>query len=175
MKPPSPNPSKLFFFLSLSLLLHAVFFCLVLLPRFSHPSNLAGNGYGIGIDVIGSDAHHRGPSRPPSQRATGIGSSLKATGTGLGDGGTDPVLTQIRILIEQAKRYPLLAQRSSLQGKALVHFQIDDSGQARDISLVTSSSSKILDDEALATIRRAAPYPPYKDPLSVWIRFEINN
>lgn len=170
MKQPSPKQFKFFFFLSLSFLLHAVFFCLVLFPRFSRPTNLAGSGYGIGIDVIGS-ARREGPSTSHRKKGTGVGS---LTGTGLGDGGNDPVLTQIRILIEQAKRYPILAQRSSLQGKSLVRFQINASGQPEEIRLITSSSSKILDEEALETIRRAAPYPPYKDPLSVWIRFEIN-
>lgn len=94
--------------------------------------------------------------------------------SGSGLEGNDPLLGQIRARIERAKHYPELAQKSGIQGKALVHFQINDRGLAQDIILKVSSGSQILDQESLETIRRAGPYPEYPGSLEVWIHFSKN-
>jgi protein TonB len=62
--------------------------------------------------------------------------------------------------IEKTRRYPAFAQRRGIQGMAEIEFLILFNGRARDIRLVRSSGSKILDREAVRTIRRAAPFPP---------------
>ncbi|GEM_PF-3533715 len=121
----------------------------------------------------------------PAKGSTTTGSDDKAesgshgasSGIGTGSGtesGRDPLLAAIRIKIEHAKHYPELAQKSGIQGRALVHFQINDRGLPQDIILKNSSGSQILDQESLKTIQRAAPYPLYKNPLEVWIHFSQN-
>ena len=83
-------------------------------------------------------------------------------------------MAEISKKIERSKRYPLLARKSGIEGRSLVRFQIGDAGQAEGIGIKDSSGSLLLDGEAVETIRRAAPFPPYKDPLEIWIRFDLN-
>lgn len=120
-----------------------------------------GRPDGDGI-AVGSSA----PAGP------GQGSGPAGPGSGSG-GGTNAVLAQIRAKIERAKRYPMAARRMNMQGVAQVHFAINPEGQPSGLALKTSSGYPLLDDEALATIRRAAPFPSYSEPLEIGIRFEI--
>lgn len=113
-------------------------------------------------------------SGSPSVAMTGPGAGPGDPGPGSGpSGGTNAVLAEIRARIERAKRYPLLLRKSGVQGVALVGFRIDAQGQPEAVSLKSSSGSPALDEEALATVRRAAPYPVYEDPLTLGIRFEL--
>lgn len=113
-------------------------------------------------------------SGSPSVAMTGPGAGPGGPGAGSGpSGGTNAVLAEIRARIERAKRYPLLLRKSGVQGVALVGFRIDAQGQPEAVSLKSSSGSPALDEEALATVRRAAPYPVYEDPLTLGIRFEL--
>lgn len=84
------------------------------------------------------------------------------------------ILAEIRARIERAKRYPLMARRMNLEGVSHVRFAIDASGQPQGLALKSSSGSSVLDEEALSTIRRAAPFPAYGEPLEIGIRFEID-
>jgi protein TonB len=59
--------------------------------------------------------------------------------------------------VERFKRYP--PQARDLFGIARVAFSIDRSGHLVGARIVSGSGSEVLDDEALATIRRAAPFP----------------
>ena len=92
---------------------------------------------------------------------------------GSGPEGLNPTLAAIRIKIERAKHYPELAQKSGIEGKALIHFEIDEKGLPQNISLKKSSGSPLLDQEALVTIHQASPFPTYPNPLEVWIKFEM--
>jgi protein TonB len=61
--------------------------------------------------------------------------------------------------IEQFRRYPPEAQRAVIQGTVYLHFVMDRSGEITAIWVGRSSGSLILDEEAMAAIRRAAPLP----------------
>lgn len=61
--------------------------------------------------------------------------------------------------IEQARRYPLWAKKHGTEGVVYIYFTVSSAGLARDIRLVKSSGSSMLDEEALATIERANPFP----------------
>lgn len=118
----------------------------------------------------------RGVDSPRSQAAVGEGTGGEGSGPGSGPpGGTNAILAEIRSRIERAKRYPMLARKLGLTGVSLARFQIDPSGRPQSVSLKSSSGQKILDDEALATIQRAAPYPLYAEPLEIGIRFELKD
>lgn len=103
----------------------------------------------------------------------GEGQGPGPAGPGSGEGGTNTALAQIRSKIERAKRYPVMARRMNIEGVSQVSFAIDASGQPQGLTLKVSSGSSVLDDEALSTIRRAAPFPAYGDTLEIGIRFEI--
>jgi TonB family protein len=112
------------------------------------------------------------PVGTPAPSGPGQGSA--ASGPGSGAGGTNTVLAEIRAKIERAKRYPLMARRMNMEGVSHVRFAIDASGQPQGLALKASSGSSVLDEEALSTIRRAAPFPVYGDALEIGIRFEID-
>jgi len=62
--------------------------------------------------------------------------------------------------IAAQKRYPEAAREHGAQGVAIVRFSIAASGQLAGASLSRSAGDPLLDAEALATVRRASPFPP---------------
>jgi protein TonB len=68
--------------------------------------------------------------------------------------------THILALLERNKRYPEAAQSRHQQGVAQVFFSIDRQGRVINSRVVRSSGASALDDEALALLRRAEPFPP---------------
>jgi periplasmic protein TonB len=82
----------------------------------------------------------------------------------------DPIyvtyVTKIRQSIESEWQYPAMALKYGLQGKATLEFVILENGQLEGLSLIRSSGSALLDDEALRAIRAAAPFPP----IPPWIK-----
>ena len=105
----------------------------------------------------------------------GFGTSRgPASGPGSSRTGDDQILAQIRALIEAAKRYPLMAQRRGLEGTASVSFQIQADGSIQTLKIIRSSGSDILDEAALQTIKQAAPFPAYPDPIQIGIRFALH-
>lgn len=168
---------------ALSLLIHmALLLPVGLMLKISSRSNeapLAG-GKGVSVEIMStppSFSSSEGLSKQPNSLRPRAASSGSHEGEGSGsDGhGTNRTLAQIRQKIERAKRYPELARRSGIEGKSFVRFRINPSGQPVDVAIKNTSGSEILDQESLATIRRAAPYPSYDTPLEVAIRFEKNS
>ena len=68
--------------------------------------------------------------------------------------------TQIVALLERNKRYPETAQSRREQGVAQVFFSFDRQGRVLESRVVRSSGASALDEEALALLRRAQPFPP---------------
>jgi periplasmic protein TonB len=68
--------------------------------------------------------------------------------------------TQIVAVLERNKRYPEAAQSRREQGIAQVFFSLDRQGRVVDSRVVRSSGASALDEEALALLRRAQPFPP---------------
>jgi protein TonB len=76
---------------------------------------------------------------------------------------TSPVPTwkgQITGLLERNKRYPAAAQARREQGVVQLAFSLDRKGQVVASRIVASSGSAALDEEAMALVRRASPFPP---------------
>lgn len=165
--------------LVISILLHALlvlpFLWIFHTSDISSDKPLAG-GQGVTVEVVGRDsipAVSSGSSRPSSQPRARLASSSAQAGSGSGEdpGGTSLILADIHKRIESAKRYPEIARRSGIEGKSLVSFRINETGQPVEIALKGSSGSEILDQESLATVRRAAPFPNYENRLEINIRF----
>jgi protein TonB len=66
----------------------------------------------------------------------------------------------LTIKIESILRYPELAAVSGYHGMVFVRFDIMKDGSLGTVELLKSSGYKILDDEALRSIRDAAPFQP---------------
>jgi protein TonB len=86
---------------------------------------------------------------------------------------------QISAALERNKRYPPQSQSRREQGVAQVFFSLDRQGNVIESRLVRSAGSAMLDEEALAMLRRAQPFP--KPPaemgehvdLTVPVRFNL--
>lgn len=61
--------------------------------------------------------------------------------------------------IQQAKRYPVMARARRQQGVVVVHFTMDRQGNVLTANISKSSGYDLLDQEALAMVRRAQPLP----------------
>ena len=66
----------------------------------------------------------------------------------------------IKERIEKEFVYPRIARRRGLEGQVTVSFIICADGTAQDVKIIDSSGHKILDNNAIACVKRAAPFPP---------------
>lgn len=62
--------------------------------------------------------------------------------------------------IETHKRYPQQSRNRGEQGTSKVQFSIDRKGNLLEASVLESSGHPSLDEEAVAVLRRASPFPP---------------
>jgi protein TonB len=72
-----------------------------------------------------------------------------------------PYTQTVKQWIEARWEYPDLAKYYGLQGRVVVEFTILANGQIELLSLVRSSGSKLLDEEAVRAIRAAVPFKPF--------------
>jgi TonB family protein len=74
----------------------------------------------------------------------------------------------IKRKIELVWQYPYEAAVAGVQGELTVDFVIARNGKVESIELIRGSGHKVLDEEALRSIRKAAPFDPipaeYKIP-----------
>jgi TonB family protein len=96
-------------------------------------------------------------------------------------GGTSAVLNYQQVVLRQidaAKRYPAMARKQQRQGVALVQFTMDRGGRVLDASLAKSSRAPMLDEEAVAAVKRASPFPAAPselagDPINLMVAVEF--
>jgi protein TonB len=62
--------------------------------------------------------------------------------------------------LRRFKRYPAEAQAANVQGTARVRFSVGSKGDVLATRLIASSGTKLLDEEAVAMVARAGPFPP---------------
>lgn len=102
------------------------------------------------------------PSQAGAPTAIRSGDSLESRQA---EGSIDSYLGTIRRWLERHKRYPDAARANGEEGIVKVRFRLRSTGHVRALGVVVTSGSWILDQEALATIRRSAPFPAF--PASV--------
>jgi TonB family protein len=73
---------------------------------------------------------------------------------------TNPYLCALYALIMRQQHYPEVARANHIKGKAVVAFWLDEHGNLVRHKLFKSSGHTELDGEAVAAIKRAAPFPP---------------
>jgi protein TonB len=88
--------------------------------------------------------------------------------------------SQVVSRLQRAKRYPAGAEQRREQGVVTLAFSLSRGGNVLSRRIVRSSGNPELDQEALATVQRAAPFPPFPPgmsqasvQLSVPIRFSL--
>jgi protein TonB len=73
----------------------------------------------------------------------------------------------LKIKVESVLKYPELAAISGYQGTIFIKFDILQDGSLGSVEVLKSSGFKILDDEAVRSIRSAAPFQPLPDDWSM--------
>ena len=68
-------------------------------------------------------------------------------------------LGQIKSNIQKRISYPRLARKMGWEGKVIVCFMVDKDGKVQDAHVVESSGYAALDKNAIATIKKAGPFP----------------
>lgn len=93
--------------------------------------------------------------------ASKASSGGKASGGGGGSAAVDKYPGQVHRALRRALRFPKGAGRA--RGEVEVTFVVSASGTASQIAVSRSSGHEVLDREAIATVKRAAPFPPIPD------------
>ncbi|HPD60927.1 MAG TPA: energy transducer TonB [Thermodesulfobacteriota bacterium] len=96
-----------------------------------------------------------------------------ALGKGIGSGGSsgkgrsgnngvkvqEDYFTIVRLKIEKHKTYPRFASIRQICGTVVIHFIITPEGAAKEIDIVQSSGSSVLDQAGLKAVKDASPFP----------------
>jgi pilus assembly protein CpaC len=83
-------------------------------------------------------------------------------------------LVQEKIL--KSVSYPMEAQRANLSGEVVLSLHLLSSGQLSNTVISQSSGHKLLDNAAVFTVKRLAPYPPFPKGLllkEIWVEVPI--
>jgi protein TonB len=114
-----------------------------------------------GVNKEGSGGEKAGEERKSGKGTARVGESAGRSSEGEGKGRADlsAYLATVRMRIEKAKRYPREARRKGCEGKVVVSFQVDRRGKVGEVKLVQSCGHPELDEEGMATLRRASPFP----------------
>ncbi|MGP1664893.1 MAG: energy transducer TonB, partial [Rhodanobacter sp.] len=108
----------------------------------------------------GDKADVKQTTAPPSLSAA-TGRRLAAPQT-ISAAGQSAIVTWQSVLLghlAQYRRYPRQAERAHQQGIAYVRFAVDRHGNVLSAQVDRSSGHPLLDQETLATVRRASPVP----------------
>jgi len=115
-----------------------------------------------------------------SQRLSGGEGESPTPMGGVGEGvdashqaGDESVLKKIRQRILSKRVYPVQARKKGIEGVVKVAFELKEGGQLRSSRILQSSGHAILDEEALATLVRAQPYPYYSGEISLALTFAL--
>ncbi|MEL7153478.1 MAG: energy transducer TonB [Pseudomonadota bacterium] len=68
-------------------------------------------------------------------------------------------LTAVRRAVERRKKYPKRAQRRGIEGRAIIRVTLDASGRLVSASMAGSSGQSMLDEAAMAAVKRVGRYP----------------
>lgn len=103
----------------------------------------------------------------PASGSTSTNSATFTSNASVAVSGQQSWHSEVHQRLGKAKRYPREALRYRSTGVSHVKVMLNSHGELVSATLQTSSGTKILDKEALATINRAAPFPAPPDTLLV--------
>jgi protein TonB len=93
----------------------------------------------------------------------GIGTGRSGLGGGTGMGNPNALnayTAQIRAKLNRFKKYPPAAVVNKITGMVTINFTVNRQGEVISSRVVRSSGHSILDEEAMALLRRCNPFPP---------------
>lgn len=73
----------------------------------------------------------------------------------------------IKQLLMEKWKYPRKAWENLIEGQVLILFSLNSQGKLIDVKILDSSSHGMLDENALNSIKKAAPFPPFPGSVTV--------
>jgi len=122
----------------------------------------------------GSRGQNTQNARRGSSEGSRVASGTESQGPGrarqTGNAATSNYPGKIVAKLRRSLRYPREARRQRLGGEVRVAFTVTQDGRVSGIRIVRSSGSPVLDQAALETVQRAAPFPkiPAEAARSSW-------
>lgn len=120
-------------------------------PRRQPPSGAQGNAQ--------ANQQRGSTSGQAAQGASQEGAREAARANAAGNAAVSNYPGQVVTRLRRALRYPAEARRDRLTGEVHVSFTVSASGGVSGVSVVRSSGYPALDQAAIATVQRAAPFP----------------
>jgi protein TonB len=112
----------------------------------------------------------------PSPSGSPQASAPAEVGDGLSERAYAREHLEIRRRVAGVLRFPRRLALALEQGEAIVQFLVQTDGRvAGEVKLLKSAGFDEFDQEALAAVRRAAPFPSLKRPLLVRLRIPFQN
>jgi len=99
--------------------------------------------------------------------------------SGVNEQAQDPILNYCKIIQKKVLdnlAYPVEAKQSGFQGTVKLSLKLSYQGELLDAKVKESSTHKLLDDDALSTARKIAPYPPFPPAVKeseIWVDIPI--
>jgi protein TonB len=120
-----------------------------------------------------------GQGRARTSRQEAVAGGTRGAATSAGAAQVASWRAQVIAHLARFKRYPAAAEEREITGRSGLIFTLSKSGQVLGVSLAGSSGHSILDQEALAMVRRAAPFPaapagtPATHSFTTAVRFDM--
>jgi len=123
--------------------------------RKAQPQRQAGNRGQNNSDARQGQSEGREDGRANAANAIG-----NARNTRAGNAAVSNYPGQVVSKLRRSLRYPREARSQRLRGEVQVAFTVSGSGGVGGVRIARSSGSPVLDQAALETVQRAAPFPP---------------
>jgi len=110
----------------------------------------------------------RAAAANPNQAAASHSQGRAGAGGRAESGGTANVSSyqaQVLAHLQRYRSYPAAAKNAGIRGIATVRFSLSASGAVISASLARGSGAAVLDEAAVAMVRRASPFPPIPSGL----------
>ena len=132
-------------------------------PKPAPEAEAVAGGLGGGEGGAGGGAL---PGEAKAGGGIGTGRGGVGGGTGLGNpNALNAYAAQIRAKLNRYKKYPPEAAIRRIGGVATVNFTVNRQGEVISFRLARSSGQPMLDQEALALLKRCSPFPPMPEGL----------
>ncbi len=96
--------------------------------------------------------------------------------TKYGDEPAEAYVRMVQQIILKNVAYPMEAQRANISGEVVLSLHLLSTGQLVNVDVSESSGHKLLDNVAVYTVKRLAPYPAFPGGLTlkeIWVEIPI--
>ena len=109
-----------------------------------------------------------GPATAPGLEETGYGGGALAL-----DPEVAAWFSSVKERVERYKRYPKKALEEGIEGKVILEITVESSGILNKVNVYFSSGNRLLDGEAVRTVKVSSPFRPCPLKLGKAVTFRL--